>query len=208
MYIFFRSKKNAVYGLLGAFFIVLASGANSFAHKVNIFAYVEGDLVFTESYFPDGRKVEKSTIEVYDSQKNKLLTGITDKKGVFNFRPPKKDDLKIVIIAGMGHKNSYLLSADELPDTIFTSKTHPPLLINNQKDTLPVKDISQKTSNESPQISREKGIISEYFGLSGKSKTLEEIGVGLNLTKERVRQIKEKALRKLRNDSIELFEYM
>jgi len=30
----------------------------------------------------------------------------------------------------------------------------------------------------------------------------------LNLTKERVRQIKEKALRKLRNDSMELFEYM
>ena len=56
--------------------------------------------------------------------------------------------------------------------------------------------------------SRERGIISEYFGLSGKPKTLEEIGSGLNLTKERVRQIKEKALRKLRNDSMELFEYM
>jgi hypothetical protein len=40
--------------------------------------------------------------------------------------------------------------------------------------------------------SRERGIISEYFGLSGKPKTLEEIGSGLNLTKERVRQIKEK----------------
>jgi len=56
--------------------------------------------------------------------------------------------------------------------------------------------------------SRERGIISEYFGLSGKPKTLEEIGSGLNLTKERVRQIKEKALSKLRNDSMELFEYM
>jgi DNA-directed RNA polymerase sigma subunit (sigma70/sigma32) len=49
--------------------------------------------------------------------------------------------------------------------------------------------------------SRERGIISEYFGLSGKPKTLEEIGSGLNLTKERVRQIKEKAVRRLKHSS-------
>ena len=34
------------------------------------------------------------------------------------------------------------------------------------------------------------------------------IGGDFNLTKERVRQIKEKALRKLRNDSSILYEYM
>ena len=159
MYIFFRSKKNIAYGLLGAFLMVLASGANSFAHKVNVFAYVEGDMVYTESYFPDGRKVEKGTVDVYDSHNNKLLSGVTDKKGIFNFRPPKKDDLKIVIIASMGHKNSYLLSADELPDTIFTGDSHPPLLINKPKDTLPAKDSAQKTSRETLQIPGEKKII-------------------------------------------------
>ncbi len=159
MYIFFRFKKNVAFWFLGAFLMVLTSGTNAFAHKVNIFAYVEGDLVYTESYFPDGRKVEKGTVEVYDSHKNKLLTGVTDKKGIFNFRPPKKDDLKIVIIAGMGHKNSYLLSADELPDTIFTGETHPPLLINNPKDTLPAKDSTQKTSKEGLQIPGEKRIV-------------------------------------------------
>lgn len=108
-----------------SFFLGLVTTSISSAHKVNIFAYVEGGKVYTESYFPDGRKVEGGTVEVYDSQENKLLSGITDKEGKFNFTPPKKDDLKIVLIATMGHKNSYLLSASELANlsTSGESKT-------------------------------------------------------------------------------------
>ena len=55
---------------------------------------------------------------------------------------------------------------------------------------------------------REKVIVEDYFGLNGTQRTLEDIGGDFNLTKERVRQIKEKALRKLRNDCSALFEYM
>jgi len=56
--------------------------------------------------------------------------------------------------------------------------------------------------------SRERAIVEDYFGISGSSRTLEEIGQDFNLTKERVRQIKEKALRKLRNESSVLFDYL
>lgn len=55
---------------------------------------------------------------------------------------------------------------------------------------------------------RERIIITEYFGMNGMARTLEDIGSDFNLTKERVRQIKESALRKLRNESYSLFEYM
>lgn len=55
---------------------------------------------------------------------------------------------------------------------------------------------------------REKIIVEDYFGLTGTQRTLEDIGSDFNLTKERVRQIKEKALRKLRNDCSVLFDYM
>lgn len=55
---------------------------------------------------------------------------------------------------------------------------------------------------------REKVIIQDYFGLSGSTRTLEDIGNDFDLTKERVRQIKEKALRKLRNETGTLFDYM
>ena len=55
---------------------------------------------------------------------------------------------------------------------------------------------------------REKIIIQDYFGLSGSTRTLEDIGNDFDLTKERVRQIKEKALRKLRNETGILFDYL
>ena len=49
---------------------------------------------------------------------------------------------------------------------------------------------------------READVISFYFGLNGThSMTLEEIGEKFNLTRERVRQIKEKAIRRLRHTS-------
>lgn len=55
---------------------------------------------------------------------------------------------------------------------------------------------------------REVKIISDYFGLTGTPQTLQEIGDEFSLTKERVRQIKEKALRKLRNSSYPLLDYL
>ena len=49
---------------------------------------------------------------------------------------------------------------------------------------------------------RESEVIRLYFGLSNEhSFTLEEIGEKFNLTRERVRQIKEKAIRRLRHTS-------
>jgi RNA polymerase primary sigma factor len=49
---------------------------------------------------------------------------------------------------------------------------------------------------------READVVSLYFGLNGsQALTLEEIGEKFNLTRERVRQIKEKAIRRLRHTS-------
>ena len=49
---------------------------------------------------------------------------------------------------------------------------------------------------------REAEVIKLYFGLNKEhSLTLEEIGERFNLTRERVRQIKEKAIRRLRHAS-------
>lgn len=102
--------------------LLLIPASVVFAHKVNIFAYQEGDTVYTESYFSDGTKVKDGIVEVYDSQGTKLLEGKTDENGEFNFKLLKKDDLKIALLASLGHKNSYTLSVDELPDIIVTEK--------------------------------------------------------------------------------------
>jgi RNA polymerase primary sigma factor len=45
---------------------------------------------------------------------------------------------------------------------------------------------------------READIIRKFFGIGVQEKTLEEIGLDLHLTRERVRQIKERAIYKLK----------
>ena len=53
---------------------------------------------------------------------------------------------------------------------------------------------------------KERGIIECYFGLNSTSEpmTLEAIGDRYDLTKERIRQIKEKAIRRLRHNNLDL----
>lgn len=94
--------------------LVLVLGASpAWAHKVNIFAYVEGDQVYTESYFVDGQKVIGGEIAVADAAGNTLVTGTTDAQGLFAFPLPNTQPLTITVNSGMGHKNSYVLNTEE-----------------------------------------------------------------------------------------------
>jgi RNA polymerase primary sigma factor len=88
-------------------------------------------------------------------------------------------------------------------------------ILNNPNAELPDAGLSTEDTLKDKLIEmldvldeREKMIIQDYFGLSGSTRTLEDIGNDFTLTKERVRQIKEKALRKLRNETAILFEYL
>ena len=53
---------------------------------------------------------------------------------------------------------------------------------------------------------REKDIIFKYFGLEGDEWTLEAIGEKYDLTKERIRQLKEKTIKKLQLNYLDFQE--
>ena len=94
-------------GFLTAFFftcLFFLCAANASAHKVIVFAWVEGDTVYTESKFNGGKKVKGGQITVTDLQGSPLLTGQTDDQGKFSFRLPQKTAMKVELIAGMGHR--------------------------------------------------------------------------------------------------------
>ena len=55
---------------------------------------------------------------------------------------------------------------------------------------------------------REQAIIEGYFGLMGTEKNLDDLGEEFGCTKERIRQLKDKALKKLRNESYSLINYL
>jgi len=84
------------------------------AHRVNLFAWVEGDTVYVESKFSGGRRVTAGKITVSDTQGTELLSGTTSEKGEFSFKVPKKTELKIVLVAGTGHRAEWTISANEI----------------------------------------------------------------------------------------------
>jgi RNA polymerase primary sigma factor len=55
---------------------------------------------------------------------------------------------------------------------------------------------------------REKIIIIKYFGLTGVESNLDDLGEEFGCTKERIRQLKDKAIKKLRNESFGLLNYL
>jgi RNA polymerase primary sigma factor len=80
-----------------------------------------------------------------------------------------------------------LLANDDIPDTDRS-------LVDESLKT----EVSQALMTLSE---RERNIVKAFFGIGQPEMTLDEIGMKFGLTRERVRQIKEKALRHLRNNS-------
>ena len=101
---------------LYSFFLIICSANSASAHKVTVFAWVEGDTVYTESKFSGGKKVKNAFVEVYDVEGIKLLEGKTNDLGEFSFRPPKRTQMKIVLLAGMGHRAEWTVYETEFED--------------------------------------------------------------------------------------------
>ena len=80
------------------------------------------------------------------------------------------------------------------------------VLVNNDSPmadkTLVMESLRTEISNALNVLNeRERNVVEAFFGINQPEMTLEEIGVKYGLTRERVRQIKEKAIRKLRNST-------
>ena len=55
---------------------------------------------------------------------------------------------------------------------------------------------------------RERTIITKYYGLTGVESNLDDLGEEFGCTKERIRQLRDKAIKKLRNESFGLLNYL
>jgi nickel transport protein len=169
--------------------VALPMVSQVWAHKVNVFAWVEGDTVFVEGYFPGGKKSQNSLVEVFNPAGAKLLEGRTNEKGEFSFKIPERTDLKIVLTASMGHKNDFIVPASDFqkvesspssPAQSFTesaknSSVHPADLSQLEgmidkaldRKLAPVIKLIRDTRKEGPSITEIVGGIGYIFGLFG-----------------------------------------
>jgi nickel transport protein len=108
-----RGRPRFVCLLFTALWLVFFN-APALAHKVTIFAWVEGDTVYTQSKFSGGKRAKNSTVVVYDKEGNQLLEGKTDEDGEFSFKVPKKTDLIVALKASMGHLAEWTIPVEEI----------------------------------------------------------------------------------------------
>lgn len=81
---------------------------------------------------------------------------------------------------------------------------------NNPDDILNTKEEIKKRISNILQVldERERCIIEKYFGLNGIESNLEDLGDEFSCSKERIRQLKDRAIKKLRNESYLLVKYL
>lgn len=124
----------------------------------------------------------------------KVALGISDALGMLPDEIWPEHMREIVL---QNNKSSVEVNADFVAKMISSDYKRDPLLIASSSQQLEQLEAAINTLDD-----REKTAIYGHFGFDGKNKTLSEIGEELNCTRERVRQILHKALRKLRHPTI------
>ncbi|MBW2620366.1 MAG: hypothetical protein JRC56_03410 [Deltaproteobacteria bacterium] len=165
--------------------ILTGSHVPALAHKVMIFAWVEGDTVFTESKFSGGKKAINAPVVIFDKDGKKLLEGKTDNKGEFSFKIPKLTALRIVLNAAMGHKAEWTVPESDIreagaiaekksarasgPVTVGLSKEEVKKIVEDSLDKKlrPIVRMMTESKHNEPSFTEIIGGIGYIFGLMG-----------------------------------------
>ena len=166
--------------------VAISLSIPALAHKVTIFAWVEGDTIFTESKFSGGKRAMNAQVLVFDSQGKQLLEGKTDKKGEFSFKIPKITDLRIVLNAAMGHKAEWTIPESEIKQAIGAAEnkgapgSSQPIAVSLSKEEIkeliedsldrklrPIVRMMAESQSKAPSVTEIIGGIGYIFGLMG-----------------------------------------
>jgi len=130
-------KTNAIGIMLSMVVIFFALVLPGYAHRLVLFAWIDGCIVHTQSKFHGGSKVFEGDITVFNNAGQELLTGKTDRQGAFSF-PLKTvqspSALKIVLNAGMGHQAHWNLTGSEVLEARGLDSDTRALTGNNRDD--------------------------------------------------------------------------
>ncbi len=114
----------------------------AFAHRVNVFAWIEDKTIHTQSKFPGGKPVVACEILVFNLERNLITKGVTDNNGEFSFKSDNPQPMKIELNAGMGHKAVWEISAEDIDETYD----------ENDSEPLNTEDISHENDSDSLAI--------------------------------------------------------
>ena len=105
--------------IFAAFLLLFFLPSQGLAHKVIVFAYMEGSELVVEGGFPGGKPAVNTRVELRDSANDALLaSGETNDSGIWRTPLPQaaaqaRQGLTVVLDAGEGHRAQWKLAPDE-----------------------------------------------------------------------------------------------
>ena len=151
----------------------------------------------------DGRTIRIPSNLVQDAQKQKKVE-ISEEDNFFINNVEDETPIGINLPYCIGLYKEINEDGDQLIDVIPNREAESPDAILNSPE-----EIKKKVSAMLSVLDdREKIIIERYYGLTGIESNLEDLGEEFGCTKERIRQLRDKAIKKLRNESFGLLNYL
>lgn len=110
---------SALFSILFLFTLLTFFPQTSEAHRLNVFAWLEGDQVVVECNFGRNHPAANAAVRIVDSDTGKIiLQGKASNNGVFSFPVPKVvqdgHGLTVEVNAGQGHYGDWKMDASEL----------------------------------------------------------------------------------------------
>jgi hypothetical protein len=69
--------------------------------------------VYVEAFTASGERIKDQPIVVVDAKGKKLLEGKTDQEGNFNFGPPIKDNMKILLLIENSQRAEFEITKED-----------------------------------------------------------------------------------------------
>lgn len=141
-----------------SFFLFLALAllgqTSAEAHRVNVFAYVDGKDIVVECSYSKSKRVRNGAVTVLDAASGEtLLEGTTDEQGLFRFPVPhqarlSEADLRILLQAGEGHRNEWIVAAEEFLGAKIPASDPSPAIEAKTAETPPAPALSRSDVEE------------------------------------------------------------
>lgn len=84
---------------------------STYAHKVNLFATLEGNLIKGYGYFPGGGRVQQVKVQLLDSKGTFIGETTTDEQGRFEYPITRQGDYTLVLDIGDGHRTHFTVTS-------------------------------------------------------------------------------------------------
>ncbi|MGD8894204.1 MAG: hypothetical protein PVF94_14330 [Desulfobacterales bacterium] len=101
----------------GLFIVITLAGfpSSAFAHRLSVFAWVEGDTVFVQGKLGGGKRPKQGAVYVYDGKEKLLFQTEINADGIASFPLPEwQTGLKVVVDIGKGHRSYWILTPGDI----------------------------------------------------------------------------------------------